>query len=60
MGMYFIGNLVKKTGRTSYFLLSLLILIVISAIILPAEGILQMIEREKAGFDVFKFQSLCP
>jgi len=58
-GMYLMRSLVEKSGKTSYFLLSLIILILISAVVLPTEGILQLLARSKAGFDVFQMQSLC-
>jgi uncharacterized membrane protein YfcA len=59
-GMTLIGNLVKKSGKTSYILMCLLILIVISAVVLPTQGIISLIERMDAGFNVFSFQSMCP
>jgi uncharacterized membrane protein YfcA len=59
-GMTIIGRLVKRSGRTSYILLCLLILIVTSAVVLPAQGIYNMIDRMDAGLNVFKFTSLCP
>lgn len=58
-GMLLIGKLVQKSGRSSYIILCLITLIVMSAVILPVDGIFNIIAKMDKGEDVIAFKSLC-
>ena len=54
-----IKNLVKMTGRPSMLAFLLFFVILISALIIPIFGILQLVEKANDGESIIKFESFC-
>jgi len=59
VGLKAVNSLVKKTGRTSYIAVLLTFIIILSAIVIPIFGGLQMMEKHDKGENILEFGSYC-
>ena len=59
LGLKVINSLVKKTGRTSYIAILLTFIIILSALVIPIFGGLQMMEKHDKGENILEFGSYC-
>lgn len=57
IGIISVNKLIKKTGRTSYIAFILTLVIILSAIIIPVYGILQLIQDSNDGKNLLEFGS---
>jgi uncharacterized membrane protein YfcA len=57
IGIKSINGIIKKTGKTSYLAFLLVLVIAISAIVVPIFGGIQMVQDSNDGEDIWKFGS---
>jgi len=58
-GTYLVNNYVKNTGKQSFIVLVLFMVVIISAVALPLSSLINIIEDYRNGIDIFEFESLC-
>ena len=58
-GTYLVNSYVKNTGKQSFIVLVLFLVVIISAIVLPLSSLINIINDYKKGIDIFEFESLC-
>ena len=55
IGIKLINDLIKKTGKASYIAFVLVIVIIISAIVMPVYGVINLIDNINKGKDIMQF-----
>ena len=58
-GTYLVNSYVKNTGKQSFIVFILFIVVVVSAIVLPLSSLINIFNDYRKGINIFEFESLC-